>query len=114
MLKTGDVPKEDVQRTLLALTVRSIQKSILDFCPSVKEIFVCGRGALNPLLMQSLKNAFEDIKVETTDMLGIETQGVEGATFAWLAKQFVEQKPENLPAVTGAKGFRVLGCLYPA
>lgn len=108
------VPKADVQRTLLELTVCSIKKSILDFCPSVKEIFVCGGGALNPLLMQTLKNAFRDIKVGSTDMLGIETQSVEGAAFAWLAKQFIEHRPGNLPAVTGAKGFRVLGCLYPA
>ena len=34
--------------------------------------------------------------------------------FAWLAHRFTVRKPGNLPAVTGAKGFRILGALYPA
>ena len=51
--------------------------------------------------------------VSTTDAAGLSTQDVEGAAFAWLAKQFMERLPGNLPAVTGAAGPRVLGALYP-
>jgi anhydro-N-acetylmuramic acid kinase len=39
---------------------------------------------------------------------------VEAAAFAWLARQFILGLPGNLPNVTGAKGMRVLGGLYPA
>jgi anhydro-N-acetylmuramic acid kinase len=39
---------------------------------------------------------------------------VEALAFAWLAHAFVTQQPGNLPAVTGARGPRVLGALYPA
>ncbi|HEX7688681.1 MAG TPA: anhydro-N-acetylmuramic acid kinase, partial [Burkholderiaceae bacterium] len=34
--------------------------------------------------------------------------------FAWLARQLVERRPGNHPAVTGAAGPRILGALHPA
>jgi anhydro-N-acetylmuramic acid kinase len=33
--------------------------------------------------------------------------------FAWLAFRFGERQPGNLPSVTGARGERILGALYP-
>ncbi|MDH4096183.1 MAG: anhydro-N-acetylmuramic acid kinase, partial [Betaproteobacteria bacterium] len=38
---------------------------------------------------------------------------VEAAAFAWLARQTLAAQPGNLPAVTGARGPRVLGAIYP-
>jgi len=38
---------------------------------------------------------------------------VEAAAFAWLAKQTLDGLPGNLPSVTGARGARVLGAVYP-
>ena len=38
---------------------------------------------------------------------------VEAAAFAWLAAQALRGNPGNLPAVTGARGPRVLGAIYP-
>jgi anhydro-N-acetylmuramic acid kinase len=38
---------------------------------------------------------------------------VEALAFAWLAQRFLQRQPGNLPAVTGARGLRVLGALYP-
>jgi anhydro-N-acetylmuramic acid kinase len=46
--------------------------------------------------------------------LGIDPDWVEAIAFAWLAKQSLDGKPGNLPAVTGARGERVLGAIYPA
>jgi anhydro-N-acetylmuramic acid kinase len=40
-------------------------------------------------------------------------QQVEAAAFAWLAKKCVRRETANLPLVTGAKGLRVLGAIYP-
>ena len=37
----------------------------------------------------------------------------EALAFAWLAQQTVDGKPGNVPAVTGARGLRVLGAIYP-
>ena len=39
---------------------------------------------------------------------------VEALAFAWLAQAFVTRQPGNLATVTGARGPRVLGALYPA
>jgi len=39
---------------------------------------------------------------------------VEAMAFAWLAQRALRNEPGNLPAVTGARGPRVLGAIYPA
>jgi anhydro-N-acetylmuramic acid kinase len=39
---------------------------------------------------------------------------VEAAAFAWLAWTHLQRLAGNVPAVTGARGPRVLGALYPA
>ena len=54
-----------------------------------------------------------DLRVATTAPLGVEPEHVEALAFAWLARQEVKRKPGNLPAVTGARGPRVLGAMYP-
>ena len=46
--------------------------------------------------------------------LGVAPDHVEAIALAWLARAHVHRAPGNLPAVTGARGPRVLGCLYPA
>jgi anhydro-N-acetylmuramic acid kinase len=52
--------------------------------------------------------------VARTDALGVASGAVEGLAFAWLAARFCDRLPGNLPAVTGARGSRILGALYPA
>ncbi|MEX1074667.1 MAG: anhydro-N-acetylmuramic acid kinase, partial [Burkholderiales bacterium] len=54
------------------------------------------------------------VPVDSSDRHGIEPTQVEAAACAWLAQQAVRGKPGNLPAVTGARGARVLGAIYPA
>jgi anhydro-N-acetylmuramic acid kinase len=41
-------------------------------------------------------------------------QQVEAAAFAWLAWRTVSRLPGSLASVTGARGDRVLGAIYPA
>jgi anhydro-N-acetylmuramic acid kinase len=54
------------------------------------------------------------LEITTSDSAGIDPQQVEGLAFAWLAWAHKEKRPANLPAVTGAKGPRILGACYPA
>jgi anhydro-N-acetylmuramic acid kinase len=105
---------QDVQRTLLELTALSIVKAIYSYHAKIIEIYLCGGGALNSFLVERLKTLLPKINIQLTDVLGIPTQYVEAAAFAWLAKQTLFLKPGNLPEVTGAKGLRILGALYPA
>ena len=103
---------QDVARTLVALTAHSIVDA-LKKCGAVDEVYLCGGGAHNSLLREELQALLGDKKVLTTEKLGIGVDWVEAAAFAWLAKQTIENKPSNLPTVTGAKGLRVLGAIYP-
>ncbi len=110
---TDDIPAADVQRTLLELTVVCISDAIDKFAPKTEEICICGGGSKNAFLMKQLKKRNSARKVITTNDLGLNTQDVEGAAFAWLAWRFKTAQSGNLPEVTGAKAKRVLGCLYP-
>ncbi len=103
---------EDVACTLVALTAHSIHDA-LKKCGDVDEVYICGGGARNTLLVNSLKEMMNDRIMATTDALDVGVDWVEAVAFAWLAKQTIDNKPSNLPAVTGAKGLRVLGAIYP-
>lgn len=103
----------DIQATLAAFTVRTIIDAIQRDAPDAESIYICGGGALNSHLMRSLQHELGK-PVVSTEQLGIAPTQVEASAFAWLAARFCDGLPGNLPAVTGARGLRVLGALYPA
>jgi anhydro-N-acetylmuramic acid kinase len=105
----------DVQATLLTLTVKGIHQAVASHCVGAKEIYICGGGARNGALVNLLRHAFaeEATRVALTDALGINPEWVEALAFAWLARQTLQGKPGNLPAVTGAAHPCVLGAIYP-
>jgi anhydro-N-acetylmuramic acid kinase len=45
--------------------------------------------------------------------LGIEPDQVEALAFAWLARRCKRRERSSIPAVTGARGARILGAIYP-
>lgn len=110
----GSESPQDVQATLLQLTVQSIANAILDHCQHVEEIYVCGGGAHNHRLISRLRTVLHGKKIALTNSLGIDADWVEGFAFAWLAKQAILGLPGNLPAVTGASAERILGAIYRA
>ncbi len=105
---------QDVQATLTELTARGITDAIRRYYPDTREVYLCGGGAHNQSLQSSIKRQLPGIQLSQTDALGIPADWVEAAAFAWLARQAIEGKPGNLPAVTGAVGPRILGAIYPA
>ena len=94
----------DVQATLLQLTIMAITQSIHKYCLDAEEIYVCGGGGHNTLLMDRLIGvmAGSGKKVALTDQLGVAADWVEAFTFAWLAQQTILRKTGNLATVTGA------------
>jgi anhydro-N-acetylmuramic acid kinase len=52
-------------------------------------------------------------QVLSSDKLGLPPLQVEAAAFAWLAFKTLRRETSSLPSVTGAKGARVLGAIYP-
>jgi anhydro-N-acetylmuramic acid kinase len=104
----------DVQATLLALTVHSVADAIEAHAATATDVLVCGGGVHNPLLMRGLADRLAPRAVLSTATQGIDPDYLEATAFAWLARQRLLGLPGNLPAVTGARGRRVLGALYLA
>ena len=105
------IAAQDVQASLLQFTAETIADEINGLGLSVNEVYVCGGGAFNGALMNSLNLALT-AKVDSTIALGLDPSWVEASAFAWLAKRRLEAGSGNLPAVTGAERETVLGGLY--
>ncbi|MFT3858770.1 MAG: anhydro-N-acetylmuramic acid kinase [Aquabacterium sp.] len=104
----------DVQATLCELTARSAAMALREYAADADEVVVCGGGALNGDLMRRLGEQLPGVRVGRSDAHGLDVMQVEAAAFAWLAWTHVHRLAGNVPAVTGARGPRVLGGLYPA
>jgi len=74
---------------------------------------VCGGGAHNKTLLSDLRDLLH-CPVELTNTMGIDTQDVEALAFAWLAWAHQQRIAVSCPAVTGARGNRILGACWPA
>lgn len=104
----------DVQATLTRLTAEVCARDLNKHLPTARELLVCGGGALNQTLMHMLQEALPLTRVLPSDQRGLPALQVEATAFAWLAQCWFERQPGNRVEVTGARGPRVLGALYPA
>ena len=102
---------EDVQRSLLELTARSIASEINT--AGCRTVYLSGGGYHNTLLVQRLKNLTPQANLESSDALGVDPDFMEAMAFAWLAKQCLDGKRSGLPEVTGAVSPRILGVVFP-
>lgn len=108
----SEISPEDVQATLLRLSVVSICNAIIDVGNKLDEVLLCGGGAFNPVFLGFIQSQLPDVKVTTTEDYGLQPDCIEAVTFAWLAKQRMENKPANIPSVTGANEEVLLGGVY--
>jgi anhydro-N-acetylmuramic acid kinase len=104
---------QDIQATLTAFTAQTSLQALRQHSPLCDRLIVCGGGALNQHLMQQLRAGLK-CEVLESGAAGLPPLQVEAAAFAWLAHQTVSGQAGNWPAVTGARGPRVLGAVYPA
>jgi len=107
----SDASTNAIQTTLCELTARTVATAIQTHACDAKRLLVCGGGVHNTQLMKRLANNLPGMAVESTDAVGINPDWVEAAAFAWLAKQCIEGRPGNVPAVTGASRAVSLGQL---
>lgn len=103
----------DVQATLCAFTAETVARALAAWGGGTERVLVCGGGRHNRTLLAAIA-ARLPCPVETTDDHGIDGDLIEAAAFAWLAHQTLNRQHGNEPAVTGARGPRVLGGVYPA
>jgi anhydro-N-acetylmuramic acid kinase len=106
---------QDVMATLAELTAATVASALERHAPATRALWVCGGGALNSDLMCRIERRVgSGVEVGSTALQGVPPEQVEALAFAWLACAFIDGRPGNLPAATGARGARVLGALYPA
>jgi anhydro-N-acetylmuramic acid kinase len=105
---------EDVQATLLELSAATIAEALHATQPGTRRVLACGGGVHNPVLMQRIGARLPGMVLESTAMHGLDPDFVEAMAFAWLARETLAGRPGNLPAVTGARGLRILGAIHPA
>jgi len=110
----GAAAPADVQATLTELTASACSRDVLRHQPGLARLVVCGGGALNDQLMRRLQALLPGTQVASSAAAGLPPLQVEATAFAWLARKTVRREPLALQSITGARGARVLGCIYPA
>ena len=103
---------EDVQATLCAFTVNSIQADLRQHAHQYAgaPIYVYGKGVKNKFMMEQLISALsDDWPVTTTEAIGIDPDWLECGLFAWLAFCHHTRTPVDLCKTTGALRPTVLG-----
>lgn len=103
------IKEEDIQRTLLELTAKSIAKDVNH--KDITELIVCGGGAKNAFLMERLE-VLCDAHVTQGEAHGINSDALEAMAFAWFAYKRVHKEVVELSSVTGAKKNSLLGAIY--
>lgn len=104
--------------TLTELTARSVAEQIARACTDCTGVIVYGGGARNYYLIERIRkvlNSANTRRIEIVDSgsRGLDSNMLEAVAFSWLASQFVSRTPVDCHTVTGARGPRILGCLYP-
>lgn len=111
--RRAGIRAQDVQATLTQLSACTIAQALQRWWPIVQQIVVCGGGARNEELMRMLTEECAPVPVISSASLGIAPDHVEALAFAWLAREFDAGRAASIPAVTGARGARILGARYP-
>ena len=111
-LRGFNVKPQDIQATLVSFTAQSLAAAINKLNEPVDEVYICGGGVFNDQLMAQLQIALGPRALHSTEKLGLDPTWVEACAFGWLAHQYINNQPGNLPSVTGASREAVLGALY--
>jgi anhydro-N-acetylmuramic acid kinase len=113
-LGVAELSPADVQATLLELSAITMADALRATQLGTARVLGCGGGVRNTALMARISANLPGVVVESTAAYGLDPDYVEAMGFAWLARETLAGRPGNLPSVTGAKGPRVLGTIYPA
>lgn len=112
--KIPQLKAADIQATLTELTASACATCVRSYAKYSKHLIVCGGGAFNDLLMQRLQALLPGQSVQSSSAHGLPPLQVEAAAFAWLARKTIHREALSLQKITGAKGARVAGAIYPA
>ncbi len=107
----------DLLATAAELTAVGIREAYARFvaaeCP-VDAVVVSGGGARNPELMRRLAARFAPVPVRPSDAYGLPVDAKEAIAFAVLASDRIDERPANVPSITGADRRVLLGKITEA
>ena len=102
---------EDLQSTLLELTVKSLTKELKKLHIGKSDgLYFCGGGIHNEYLMKRIKKEL-GLRIHTTADIGVDPDYIEATSFAWFAQQRVKGKKFDLSKITGSKKEVFLGVI---
>jgi anhydro-N-acetylmuramic acid kinase len=109
-----DCRDEDIICTAVWFTARSIALAFERFVPQpVDDVLLSGGGARNPVLREAIAMTLAPRHVRPFDRAFFDGDAKEAVAFAFLGWLHMEWRAGNVPAVTGARGPRLLGAFYP-
>ncbi len=114
LAKVRPLAPVDVQATLTELSASVCAESVKRYGGASEELIVCGGGAYNVHLMTRLQCLLPGLYVNSSQTHGLPPLQVEATAFAWLARKTMIGETSSLKTVTGARGARILGAIYPA
>jgi len=110
---TRKLSDEDLMATLAEVTVQAVARNVRDWLDRSGEsscsMLVSGGGAHNQALMQGLVRALGEVRVETSESVGIHSDAKEALAFAVLGLERIRRRQANLSCVTGAHHPCLLG-----
>jgi anhydro-N-acetylmuramic acid kinase len=106
MIEGFSLKDEDIQATLLALSVESISDELKKF--DIQKLILCGGGAKNGYLVESLQSLLGDVELHVSK----DSDRLEAMAFAWLAYKRIHREEVDLMRVTGASENAILGAVY--
>ena len=112
----SDIPAIDMVATATALTVEAIALNYERYLmprAAVDEVIVGGGGALNPTLVQMLRERLAPIPVSVDDDHGISSFAKEAIFTALGTNEPLYGHANNIPSVTGADRHVVMGLIAP-
>jgi len=109
--KNGEeVKPEDLQSTLLELTVKSLTKELKNLGVGSDDLYFCGGGIHNKNLMKRIKKEL-GFRILTTADIGVDPDYLEATSFAWFAAQRIKGRKFDLSKVTGSNRKVFLGVI---
>jgi anhydro-N-acetylmuramic acid kinase len=103
----------DILATLTEFTAIAIAQSYQQFLPKFPDrVLLCGGGSRNDYLVQRLQHHLAPTEVTDTDAAGLNADFKEAIAFAVLGYLRLQERPGNLPRVTGASHPVLLGHIY--
>lgn len=104
----------DLLCTATHFVARATVEALRRWTPWVPaRVLVSGGGVHNGLLWRLLEQQLAPLRLEKIDVCGVPCEARKAVAHAALAGLTLDAVPGNLPAVTGASGFRLLGSITP-